>query len=52
MITTSAWSDQLSPDEVVAVRRIASAAEAADGVAPLSEQTLLRLADRRGHAAD
>jgi mycothiol synthase len=45
VITALAWSDQLSPHEVDAVRRIASAAEAADGVAPLSEQTLLRLAD-------
>jgi mycothiol synthase len=45
VITTPAWSDQLSPDGVDAVRRIASAAEAADGVAPLSEQMLLRLED-------
>ncbi len=40
-----AWRDELSPAEIDAVLRIAASAEAADGVAPLSEQTLLRLAD-------
>jgi mycothiol synthase len=38
----------LSPDDAAAVRALATAAGSADGVAPLSEQTLLRLADDSG----
>jgi mycothiol synthase len=43
VIETVVWSDELSPADVAAVLQIAAAAEASDGVAPLSEQILLRL---------
>ncbi len=38
----------LTPDDAAAVRALATAAGSADGVAPLSEQTLLRLAGHSG----
>ena len=39
----STWSEELSPEQADEVRALLSAAEAADGVAPVGEQVVLRL---------